>query len=398
MNELKRAPDNIGKLQTIFSDKRGRVAGVNKDRLNELPFMLNTNPPNLRAMMPTPLQGSPTRELRISAEGPMQVTQLNAKRTDIITPGSGLLTVVAAFPQVNVVGTGTKFQEELEPGDTILVVDDAAILRTVNVDIITSARNLAVTAGTAFPGAVTALPYNIWKRFDMCLLQLYSRDGQSVVPLSNNYVHRDTITGSLGQPYRLPEALYTDETRAMAVVARDISALGGTALLGNGLQLTLPSAKYTKEQLDPNLKRIGDRLKAKQFLAMPYFYTADVGAIALTRLGYSESIITIPESSHFELHQMSVAFGPTEANQFLIDIVDLAKGESIINAPSGRDYMLPWQLIFGQNGYPYRLPEPIMIYAGQKLLVKMQETAGNAASTVYITLGGKMVPVRNWST
>lgn len=399
MNELKRAPDNVGKMLTIFSDKRGRVVGVNKRRLSETPFLFNTNPPNTVTKMLVPLQTSQTREMRLSKEGPMQITELTAKKTNILTAGSGTITVAGGGGVIAVAGIATKFLSELEPGDAIVVTDDLAAVQRVNVDLVTNNTALAVTAATAFPNACTAQPYQIWKRFDLCLLQLYARDGTTIRNLCSNWIHRDTITGSRGQAYPLAEALYADETRGLAIMARDISANAAafTNLLGNGMQVTFPAAKYTEEQNDPSLKRIRERLKSTQMLSLPFFYTLDSGVVVLSRLGYSESLITVGEDHHFELHMLSAAFGVGEAPNFSIDIVDLAKGESILSAPSGRDYLVPQQLLFGNNGFPYRLPEPIMVYAGQKLLVKIQETGGDVASNVYLTLGGKVIPVRAWS-
>ena len=79
INELVRAQDRIGKFQTVFPLKDGRIAGVNKTRLNELPVFLGTNPPTQDVVVPAG-QASLETPLRVSGEGPVQLTQLGAVR------------------------------------------------------------------------------------------------------------------------------------------------------------------------------------------------------------------------------------------------------------------------------------------------------------------------------
>jgi hypothetical protein len=395
MEELKRAPASIGKMTTIFSDRRGHVVGANKDRLYERPFMLNTNPPNTTVAMPTPNQGSNTVEMRLSAEGPLQLTNLNAKKTNIQTPGTGTISFNSGTSTTAATGAGTHFTTELNVGDTIIVAG-----ASYNVAMINSQTSLTVSTLTPFSTTVSASAFTILKRYDVCLLQLATRDGVSSPTLMNNWIHRDCLAGSQGQPYPLPDALYADETQALNATFQDISGVSVNANLGNGGQLTMSAAKYSQLQSDPKIQRIRQRLQNKQMLSLPYWFTFDSGFVTLEPFGYQEAVITIPEDSHFEIHQLSYAFGPgVTGGQFAVNIVDLAKGESIINAPSGRNYMIPYQLLFGQNGYPYRYPEPVTVFAGQQLSVKLQETGGNAGSPtlLYIALGGKKVPVRMWS-
>ena len=45
-----------------------------------------------------------------------------------------------------------------------------------------------------------------------------------------------------------------------------------------------------------------------------------------------------------------------------------------------------------------KLPEPSFFYAGQKLIVRLQDTSGLDVNNVFLTLGGMNVKVREWSS
>lgn len=310
-DELARAQDHLGRLDTAFMLSSGKLVGVNQRRLYEAPFFLGTNPPFNDVAVPS-LQTSQPAAMRASAEGPMQISQLGAVRD-------------------------------------------------------------------ATHGAVT--------------VQLQTKDGANVTNLmQNNPVHIDTVCGTGGQMYPLPEALYLDENRAMVATFTDLTGLTGGTLA----RIMAVGAKYSQLQLDPGLQRIKERLEISQFLSMPSWYTLDSGAVTLTPLSSGNSAsnqfqITISDNANFEIHQLSyVSTGP-----FSLNIVDLTKNESIINAPKGVNYGIPANNFCGSGKYPFRFHEPIMIFAGQRLLVTMNELSG-ASNTIYLTLGGKSVKNRKW--
>jgi hypothetical protein len=395
MDELKRSPDKIGRMQTIFTDRGGRVIGCNKKRLYERPFVLDTNPPNNQIAIPLPLQMSSVAEMRLAAEGPLQLVSLCAKKTQITTLGSGTITIAGG--STTVTGNGTQFSTQFEVGDTIKVSDThlPPVVNYLNISAIASNTSLTITTPPA--NAVATAGYDIIKRFDMSTMRLSSPNGTDSGDLMNTWIHRDCITGSQGQPYPLPEGLYSDEGRAVLMTAQDISAENSYVNSGNGVQFSMMAAKYSQLQNDPTLSRVKQRMQAKQFMSLPGWYTFDQGVVTLDALSYQEAVISISDQHNFEIHQLSYAFGPSVNGAVSVNIVDLAKGESIINAPRGSNYMIPHTLLFGQNGYPYRYPEPITVMAGQKLLVQVQETAGNASTPFYLALGGKQVAVRLWS-
>lgn len=304
MNEMLRAPDSIGRMQTIFAKKNGMVVGINKKRLMEGSFFLNQNPPNTNVTMAAN-RNSPTVAMRASGEGPMQITQFGAVR---------------------------------------------------------DASHAA------------------------CLVRLFIRDGVNAIPMMNSPCHIDTIFGPGGQMYYLPEGLYVDEDRAMSAMFTDLSGAE------NHARITAVGGKYTQLQQDPTMRRIKDRLKSSQYLSMPYFYTLDSGSKTLTGLQALDTEIMIANQMNFEIHQI----GFVSTGSFNLDIIDLTKGESIINAPSGSHYLIPHLLMCGDTGYPFRLHEPVMIFGGQRLLVRLQDTSGSS-NQIFLTLGGKLVKIRQWS-
>ncbi len=289
------------RLPGLIADASGRIRGINKLRVYENSFFLNTNPPNTQVVVAANATSQATG-MRISAEGPVQVTQLGALRDSSHNP---------------------------------------------------------------------------------VLVLLEIQDGVSVGQLMNNPCHIDTLFGPGGLMYHLTEGLYLDEYRSLAVVFKDISGSD------NLVRITAAAAKYTKLRGDPGLDRVGQRLKDRQYLSLPYLYTFDDGKAVLTPLGYAEYEITVVSSGHFLIGQMS--FSSTDT--FSLDIVDMSKGESIVNGPSATNFLIPHYLMCGDGSYPYRFHEPVMVYAGQKLLVRLQDTSG-AANTVYLTLGGSQLKVR----
>lgn len=306
--ELIRAPNNVGKFDTIYADKTGRVVAVNKRRLYEMPFFLGTNPPNTDVAIGGVGAASSNIAMRVSAEGPMQLLMLGAVR---------------------------------------------------------DATHAA------------------------CLVRMYMRDGADVGMLMNVPMHIDNIFGHAGLMYPLPEGLYVDENRALSVTFQSLA--GAVATAG---RIVAVGAKYSQLQLDPQLQRVKERMNKSQFLSTPFFYGLDATQAALTAYATTQFEITISNAHNFEIHQLSYVSTGT----FNIDIVDVTKGESIINAPRSAHYGVPSLLWFGNGSYPYRFHEPIMVFGGQRLLVTLTDTSGlKSGNTVYLALGGKAVKVRTWS-
>lgn len=304
MQELTRAQDKIGKFDSLVSLADGRVAAAEKRRLYEFPFFLLTDQPNNDVASLTN-QTSVETAMRISGEGPVQLTQMGAVRD-------------------------------------------------------------------ATHGAV--------------LVQLYMRDGASRIQINNVPLHIDTIFGPGGQMYPLPEGLYGDENRALSVTFTDLTGAGTLS------RTCFVGAKYTKLQSDPSLMRVKERLEASEFLSTPQFYGINDGKAVLAAFQTLQFTIQIQDAQNFEIHQLSAV----STGDFLLNIVDMAKGESIINAPRNSNYPLPASLFVGTLGYPYRFHEPILTYGGQSLLVTLVDTSGGA-NTVYLTLGGVALKVRKWS-
>lgn len=218
------------------------------------------------------------------------------------------------------------------------------------------------------------------------MVRLYMRDGSGSVQLSNVPLHIDTLFGPGGKMYPLPEAIYIDENRALACAFTDLTGSGNNArICGVG-------AKYSQLQEDPSLDRVKKRLEASEFLSSPQFYGVNDGTIVLTAYGAATYQVEIDSANNFELHQLSAVSTGT----FSINIVDMAKRESIINAPRNGNYRLPSTLFFGDGSYPYRFHEPILFFAGQKLMIDIIDTSGSG-NTVYLTLGGANLKVRAWS-
>lgn len=304
MEEFVRAQDKIGRFDTLVALKDGRIAAVEKRRLYEMPFFLCTDPPNNDIVVPSGAT-SANVALRVSGEGPVQLTQFGA----------------------------------------VFDTDHSLVL-----------------------------------------VRMYMRDGSGQRQISNVPLHINTLFGPGGNMYPLPEGLYIDEDRAMSVDFTDLTASGTHA------RICAVGAKYTQLQMDPSLARVKERLKAAEFLSTPQFYGINDGSALLTAYQTAQYVVEIAGDQNFELHQLS----KYSDGDFLINIVDMAKDESIINAPRNGNYPLPASLYFGDGSYPYRFHEPILVYGGQNLLVTLVNTTGDD-NTIYLTLGGVALKVRQWS-
>ncbi len=305
MQSMTRAQDKIGKFGALISLKDGRVAAVDKRRLLENPFFLMTDPP-FNDVPSAAGQTSANTAMRVSGEGPLQLTQMGAVRDSTHT-------------------------------------------------------------------AVT--------------VRLYMRDGSQQIQVSNVPLHIDTVFGPGGQMYPLPEGLYVDEDRAMSATFTNLDADNPT-----NSRIAIVGAKYNQLRQDPSLQRVKERLKAAEFLSAPQWYGLNDGSAPLTAFQTRQFVIEINGGSNFELHQLSAV----SDGDFLINIVDMAKGESIINAPRNGNYPVPASLFVGSGSYPYRFHEPIIVFGGQNLLVTLVDVSGDD-NTVYLTLGGVNLKVRMWS-
>lgn len=309
IQELDQQVVSTTRMPTVFQSKTGHVLGVNKKRIYETPFFLNTNPPDNVVSVPNG-KSSQAASMRVSAEGPMQILQLGARRDDV-------------------------------------------------------------------------------NKFTAVGVTLVMQDGANSHSLMNAPIHIDNMFGPGGQMYPLPEGLYVDENRALSVVFSDLVPGAGA----KKVQITGNAAKYSQVTKDPTLARIRERLRTSQFLSMPYWYTTDSGRVTLPALGSAEVTLQIGFDHNFEIHQLSLV----SDGELAVNMIDMAKGESIINAPSNSQYGVNSRLWFGQGGFPFRFHEPVMVFSTQSLLIQLQDLSGlKAGNNVYLALCGRRITVKGW--
>jgi hypothetical protein len=132
----------------------------------------------------------------------------------------------------------------------------------------------------------------------------------------------------------------------------------------------------------------------RQFLSFPYWYTLDDGAITLTGTTVFEKVITIGYDHHFMLHQISAAF--TDANNgFTIDIIDVAKNESMFYAPQANHFGASSLATIGDGNYPYQFIAPRLFMTGQRILIRVNNNLAGT-NTLYLTLHGQAIADRMW--
>ncbi len=219
----------------------------------------------------------------------------------------------------------------------------------------------------------------------VCRVKLSVQDGLERRALSNGGIHINTIFGDGLTPYPLPEPLYVDELRRITAEFVDLSAAS------NSVRLFGLSRRNLKMKNDPTLELARQRQNPQQFLSLPYFYTFDAGVASVAGNATSEFVITIGPEHHFLLSQIS----GTSTGLYNINLINVATGESIVNAPQGGNYGISSDLIVGTAGYPFCLKEPILFQINQKILVRITDRTGST-NTIYLTLGGRAIADRLW--
>jgi hypothetical protein len=224
---------------------------------------------------------------------------------------------------------------------------------------------------------------------------LQIQDGPYQRGLMNGAAHVDTIMGSVGLPYRLPEALYMDELRSLIQVYTNLNTT-----LANTIRPCFDTDKFLTQQIDTNISRIRKRMEQRQYLSVPYWYVLDQGFLDVGIGATAQATITIGQDHHFEwskqtafVHQVgdTTITGPWDIN-----IVDISKGESFIDAPQNVDFPISGDLIFGTGQFPYNMHVPRLAQVGMRMVVTIVNRHV-AAQRFFITLGGRALALRMWT-
>jgi hypothetical protein len=219
-----------------------------------------------------------------------------------------------------------------------------------------------------------------------CRVFMQMQDGTRQRGLMNKAVHIDCLFGNGQLPYPLPETLYVDELHSLVVNFTDLSGAGNQAALN------LKSGRYLALRVDPYMEEIRRRMEGEQYMSNPYFYTFDNGFVDVGAGATVQATISVGQEYHFLMRQFSVV---ATSNQFNINIVDDARGESLIDAPGNTNRTIAANLLLGTNNYPYILPAPRFINLGQKLIVTLTDRSG-APNRIYMAIGGRNIKDRMW--
>jgi len=241
----------------------------------------------------------------------------------------------------------------------------------------------AITVSGEGPCEIANLAH---EKLGECRVSMQIQDGETQRGLMNRACHIDTIFGSGQQPYWLPESLYIDELRSLIINFTDLSGVA------NQVAVNMGAARYLALQVDPYMEGIRKRLEERQYMATPYFYTFDPGVAVIPAGGTLTSTITVGQRDHFQLHTLTVV---ATSMAFDIQIIDVARGESLIDAPNNTTRQVAAGVILGSANFPYKFHTPRLINIGQKLDVIMTDRSG-AQNTVYLTLGGRGITDKMW--
>jgi hypothetical protein len=227
------------------------------------------------------------------------------------------------------------------------------------------------------------------KRTAPCLVLLQIEDGQSITALMNRSIHVDALFGNFNannRPYPLPEALFMDETRAIVLTATDISGAD------NSITPNMLVQRMLNRIADPNLALARARMDKKQYMSKPFFYALDNGSSVLTPGGTNIETITIAGDAHFDLFQISAV----STGVFDMQVINIATGESLIDAPQGGTQAISSNLLTGNAGFPFKFHEPRFFEINSKLQVTLTDRSGGG-NTVFLNFAGRALADRMWS-
>lgn len=195
-------------------------------------------------------------------------------------------------------------------------------------------------------------------------------------PLMMSPIHSDTVFGTGGQPYPLPEVLRVNQLQKIAFWLTNLETSENEVqicLMGRQLQKKLYAEREAKMQRQGNV-------------TFPYFMTLDGGKAVVTGNVTQEFPLTVGTNLDFQIFQIS----GISTSTYNLDIVDADTGESIIGAPADKNYGIANNLIVGSAIYPYRFTQPRMVKRGQRLIARITDTSGSV-NTIYLTIGGRAI-------
>jgi len=210
-------------------------------------------------------------------------------------------------------------------------------------------------------------------------------DGVDNREICNAPIHCRLIAGNNLQPYRLPESLLVDEMRGIEI---DFADLSGAP---NNVRFVSHGVRYLEIMDDPKAERLRVRMRRRQHLSFPYYYGFEgVGYARLAAGATGNYPITIGED-HFEF--MTLAYYGDAGQNVDFQIIDVTRGEPLIDAFGGDYYMVNGRLLAFDARFAYRFCEPRLIMGGSKLVVQVRNNEA-VENDIYICLGGRALAYR----
>jgi len=211
------------------------------------------------------------------------------------------------------------------------------------------------------------------------------RDGVESRQICNAPIHNLLIAGNNLTPYRLPESLLIDEMRGLEIDFADLS--GST----NNVRFVSQAVRYLEIMDDPKAERLRVRMRRRQHLSYPYYYGFEgVGHARLAAGAAGNFPISIGED-HFEM--MTLAYWGRQGQNIDLQIIDVTRGEPLIDAFGGDYYAINARLLAFDARFCYRLCEPRMLMGGSKLVVQVRNNEA-LQNDIYICLGGRALAHR----
>lgn len=211
------------------------------------------------------------------------------------------------------------------------------------------------------------------------------RDGVERRTLMNSPIHCRCLFGTNLMPYRLPESLLVDEQRVIDIALYDVSG----AI--NNIRVAAQAVRYLEILDDPKSERLKLRMRRREHLSFPFWYGLEGPGYAELAAGATGTFPITILDDHFELHTLSY-FGTT-SQDIDIQIVDVTKGEPLIDAFGGQSYMINAQLFLFTGDYAFRFHEPRLFMANSKLVVQLRNN-GALTNRIYMSLGGRALASR----
>lgn len=366
-------------LPSTFTNKKGETY-LNSLRRYVMSGLMATYQDLLIARIPAALGVTPGRSLPVPIQAPQdaktEIYSLTGFGDTLSNIGIGTITTTGA--DVNVVGVGTKFLNQLRVGDVIKTANGTGTVATITSDTtLTTLANMAANTAQAFAYTITTS------------LAIQQQVFVNIEDQANrrNLMNRDCpvahVFGSAQKPLFLKESLLLEDDQTALVTFYNYSTSGPAAFMS-----IAEGRKWQKEALThPEIEAFIVGLRQRKQYVQPYWLTLDNGWATIPAGGSSINFFTVTgdlTTVLFNLYGYAVSTGVAGdiVNKVSLEFFDAKTQRQLGIQP------VPLGAICGTAQNPMPLPVPLTCEPQTQIQVRITNLVTDQPTTVYLTFHG----------